>query len=389
MKKITLLLALLLSFTTAALADDYNIATEAGVEPTYSTADGTQYAYYLRNVKYSSSFMYNPGPMGVTTDASKAIKVSVEQGTNGALLYILNDDDSRTGLKIQANGPAKLWAMEKNANATFEHKLEKASISATAYFLKSLNNNGVSVSGKDICAKVENMSDSNMYGYMYGTATASDEAYMWQFIPANQAAMDKAGFLTLKVAEGDASNGNLASFSASKAVTVPSGYEVYTASYDSDNSVLKLTQLSGDVIPANVGVIIKGDVTTGLKMAYADTQDDANAVYSALIATADESKTVAEGETVYALGMPSGSTTLGFFKVAEGTTIGAHKAYLKPSTGEQANAIALAFGSTTSIGKATANASSTAPTYDLTGRRVAKTVKGSLYIQGGKKFIAQ
>ncbi len=385
MKKITLLLALLLSFTTAALADDYNIATEAGVEPTYSTADGTQYAYYLRNVKYSSSFMYNPGPMGVTTDASKAIKVSVEQGTNGALLYILNDDDSRTGFKIQANGPAKLWASENNAYATYEHKLEKASISATAYFLKSLNNNGGSVSGKDICAKAENMSDVSMYG----TATASDEAYMWQFIPANQAAMDKAGFLTLKVAEGDASNGNLASFSASKAVTVPSGYEVYTASYDSDNSVLKLTQLSGDVIPANVGVIIKGDVTTGLKMAYADTQDDANAVYSALIATADESKTVAEGETVYALGMPSGSTTLGFFKVAEGTTIGAHKAYLKPSTGEQANAIALAFGSTTSIGKATANAGSTAPTYDLTGRRVAKTVKGSLYIQGGKKFIAQ
>ena len=30
-----------------------------------------------------------------------------------------------------------------------------------------------------------------------------------------------------------------------------------------------------------------------------------------------------------------------------------------------------------------------APIYDLTGRRVMKAVKGGLYIQSGKKFIAQ
>lgn len=29
------------------------------------------------------------------------------------------------------------------------------------------------------------------------------------------------------------------------------------------------------------------------------------------------------------------------------------------------------------------------PVYDLSGRRVVKTVKGGLYIQNGKKFIAQ
>ncbi len=30
-----------------------------------------------------------------------------------------------------------------------------------------------------------------------------------------------------------------------------------------------------------------------------------------------------------------------------------------------------------------------APIYDLTGRRVMKAVKGGIYIQSGKKFIAQ
>ena len=30
-----------------------------------------------------------------------------------------------------------------------------------------------------------------------------------------------------------------------------------------------------------------------------------------------------------------------------------------------------------------------APVYDLTGRRVVRTVKGGLYIKGGNKFIAR
>ncbi len=385
MKKITLLLALLLSFAAAATADNYDPATEAGVEPVYSTATGTQYAYYLRNVKYSTSFMYKPDFMGVTTNLSAAVKVSVEKGTYGAILYLLDGNNERTKLKIQANGPRKLWATENNTSATYEHNLEKASISATAYFLKSLTSTGGSVSDKDIYAKAENVTD----GFMYGTATATDEAYMWEFIPANPAAMEEAGYLTLAVAEGDAVNGNLASFSASKAVNVPSDYEVYTATYDSDNSVLKLTLLEGTVIPANVGVIVKGAVTSGVKMEYAETSDDVNAVYSALTGTADGSKAVAEGETVYALGLPSGSTTLGFYKVTEGTTIGAHKAYFKPTTDNGGDAIALDFGSTTSI-KATKTAdTTTAPLYDLTGRRVAKAVKGSLYISNGKKLLAK
>lgn len=385
MKKITLLLALLLSFSAAAVADDFDMVTEAGVEPVYSTADGTQYAYYLRNVKYSSSFITPTSPVGVSTTTSSAVKVSVVQGTYGVLLYVLDENDNRTENKIQSDGPKKLWITSDNDNAAYEHALEKASISSTAYFLKSYAKDGTSKSGKDIYAPAAEYTA----GEMYGTATASDESYMWQFIPANQAAMDKAGFLTLKVAEGDAVNGNLATFSASKAVTIPSGYDVYTASYDGDNSVLKLTQLTGTVIPANVGVIVKGNVSAGVKMAYTEVSDDANAVYSALTATADDTKTVAENETVYALGIPSGSTTLGFYKVTENTTIGAHKAYFKPTTGDDASAIALAFGSTTSINEANAGNADAAPLYDLTGRRAAKAVKGSLYIQGGKKFIAK
>ena len=68
-------------------------------------------------------------------------------------------------------------------------------------------------------------------------------------------------------------------------------------------------------------------------------------------------------------------------------TIPANKAYLE--TNQLATkAIAMNFGdNTTSIGNATVVANENAPIYDLSGRRVAKTVKGGVYIQNGKKFV--
>ena len=68
-------------------------------------------------------------------------------------------------------------------------------------------------------------------------------------------------------------------------------------------------------------------------------------------------------------------------------TIPANKAYLE--TNQLATkAIAMNFGdNTTSIGNATIVTNENAPIYDLSGRRVAKTVKGGVYIQNGKKFV--
>ena len=68
-------------------------------------------------------------------------------------------------------------------------------------------------------------------------------------------------------------------------------------------------------------------------------------------------------------------------------TIPANKAYLE--TNQLATkAIAMNFGdNTTSISNATIVTNENAPIYDLSGRRVAKTVKGGVYIQNGKKFV--
>lgn len=70
-----------------------------------------------------------------------------------------------------------------------------------------------------------------------------------------------------------------------------------------------------------------------------------------------------------------------------GDSIGANKAYLANAA---AQAVKLMFDDeVTGIVDATENINNTdAPIYDLSGRRVMKTVKGGLYIQNRKKFIA-
>ena len=47
-------------------------------------------------------------------------------------------------------------------------------------------------------------------------------------------------------------------------------------------------------------------------------------------------------------------------------------------------------GTVTNVNTAiSAQSTDNAPIYDLSGRRVQRTVKGSLYIKGGRKFMAQ
>lgn len=91
-----------------------------------------------------------------------------------------------------------------------------------------------------------------------------------------------------------------------------------------------------------------------------------------------------EASAVLTLGK-SGSE-VGFFAFT-GPQIGANKAYITKPAG--ASAVMINFGEVTGIENAVAPEAANAPLYDLSGRRVVKAVKGGLYIQNGKKFIAR
>lgn len=79
---------------------------------------------------------------------------------------------------------------------------------------------------------------------------------------------------------------------------------------------------------------------------------------------------------------------LGFFKPSETLNqVEANRGYFTNVVNE---ALRLNFsGVVSGIETIEANAQNNAPIFDLSGRRVMKTVKGGLYIQNGRKFIVK
>lgn len=373
MRKFTLLFALLLAFVGMAKAQNVSdelYKTTPGVEYKVSETGGTQYFYYLRNSQFTSFLgAYSLGLM--SPDVSSAKKYCIMASSNGFTIHLVNDDGTTSNKKIQAVGPPKLWVTDNNSYATYDFTFEKVDAEGSiSYLLKAVGS-----TTRDL--KAPSANDVSGDGY-YGTVSASDKAYVWQFIPANDAAKEAAGWPKVTMLPGDATHGNLTTFSSTKDVVCPNDYQVFKATY-AENS-LNLEEVADRVIPANTGVILKGSEGSFFMVPNATE----NTLTSALTPTGEEGKLVNEGENIYGLGLLDG--TLGFYKVNKNTKIGAGKAYLASSQG--GSAIALNFGGTTTgVHSVSASTANHAPVYDLSGRRVQSVVKGGVYIQNGKKFI--
>ena len=165
------------------------------------------------------------------------------------------------------------------------------------------------------------------------------------------------------------------------ALTIPADVEAYAAEF-TDGKVM-LNPVEG-TIPANTGVVLEGNEGT-YNFAITTTDATVNSALSGNKATAN----VADDATAYILS--KGTQGVGFYKLnsTERTIQGGRAFYTVPASTEAA--IAFIFGGeVTDINNAVSNdAQSNAPIYDLTGRKVAKAVKGGLYIQNGRKFIVK
>lgn len=381
MRKFTLLLVLLLSFVGVANAQEasgsvYDDPTTApGVTPAVSTVDGTKFAYYLRNYSDKSLFVgpafseptaQDKAGIMVSNTEEASMVVFVRNG-NSFDLYSVNSEDVLSS-KWRGDRPY-LWLNRLTGSTYSTFTFNKVNVESDLVY--TINTGG------------RYLNSNNSQGKFMDGGNASQPTSQWQFIPANDAAK-KAAALTINVAAGDDVHGNLATFSASYPVAKPEGYSVYTASYDAGTSTLNMTELEGDVIPGNTGVILKGEVNAALSVQPSLTVP--TSVTSALTATNETEKTVADGDNVYGLGA-NAAGTLALYKLSAGT-IGANKAYYAAAAGTPA--IALNFGGdVTGISNAQVNNNVNAPMFDLSGRRVVKAVKGGLYIQNGKKFIVK
>jgi len=209
---------------------------------------------------------------------------------------------------------------------------------------------------------------------------ANDVSFTWYLIPATELELDitAAGWATTHLPF---------------AVEVPNTLKAYAVTEAKTYATLE----EKTVIPANEGVILEGaegshtfTITTAAAWA-----EDANILEGSNVNTYIEN-------SAYVLGIPEGETeatlcltTLN--KNAEGGEGETHflnnanKAYLPASVvASSANTLRFNFGGTTAIESVLNNGvNANAPIYDLSGRRVMNALKGSIYIQNGKKFIVK
>lgn len=180
---------------------------------------------------------------------------------------------------------------------------------------------------------------------------------------------------------------NLATFSAPFATVIPEGVTAYYVS-TADNSKATMKAITGEAIPANEGVLLTSESAEAVTMVPATDETLATIENNKLGNSAGAAKTIAEGDNAYILA--NGANGTAFYKGKIGSTLKANKAYLTLNEAGAPEAISMNFGgNVTGINQIVNAEQNNVPVYDLTGRRVVRTVKGGLYIKGGNKFIAR
>lgn len=159
-------------------------------------------------------------------------------------------------------------------------------------------------------------------------------------------------------------------------VSAAEGAELYTG--ELNGNVMNLTK-SHTGVAAEQGIVLVGE-SSATKAVL--TIGEGTATSKGLVGTL----TPKDVEVSSVLTLGKSGSEVGFFAFT-GTQIGANKAYVEKTAG--ASAVMINFGEVTGIENAVAPEAANAPLYDLSGRRVVKAVKGGLYIQNGKKFIAR
>lgn len=140
-----------------------------------------------------------------------------------------------------------------------------------------------------------------------------------------------------------------------------------------------------DRVPANAGVVLMGTNSEHIKLVATAGVEDLGK--NDLIGTTNEIA-VGQLDDKLIFGVSNETGLVGFFSTDGSASLPANRAYLNKVEGLMAVMINHG-GNTTAIGNVQNNLPANAPVYDLSGRRVTKMVKGGLYLQNGRKFIAQ
>lgn len=203
-----------------------------------------------------------------------------------------------------------------------------------------------------------------------------DDNHTFRLIPAT---------ITMPLNYSKADDRTFATTCLPYAVEVAEGQDnikAYAAKLNDEKTELQMNAVTA--VPANQGIILSGESASDNQVVL-NVIASADAIDNDLLGTTSEIST----EGILSLGRANGTGSVGFFR-STNATLKANRAYLKVDN-ETIQSLAMNFGGTTTgITNAIKNeVNPNAPIYDLSGRRVFTTVKGNIYLQQGRKFIAQ
>lgn len=207
------------------------------------------------------------------------------------------------------------------------------------------------------------VSGSNYFTDAGGSAPNDGYNFQMEYVESLPLSVGAAGYATLI---------------APVALEIPAGVEVYTAAFEDGKA--KLTSIS-DVIPANVGVVVKAAQGT-YNFKITTTENVATSALNGVPNTAN----VASESAAFILA--NGKHGVGFYKLSSANrTIHGFRAFYTAPAEAQAVSAFLLEDNVTGIEEIETSADKT-PIYDLSGRRVAKAEKG-VYIQNGRKIFVK
>lgn len=164
--------------------------------------------------------------------------------------------------------------------------------------------------------------------------------------------------------------------------------KLYSGAYNASTGTLDMTAVEG-VVPANAGVVIKSDSKATSIVLTANTKSAATALTDNQLVGTTEEIVFSELTDKLVFGVTT-QNHVGFYTAGGSDALPANRAYLPTSVLGGNNAVAMNFGgNVTGINAVVKADKANAAIYDLTGRRVTRTVKGGLYIQNGSKFVAR
>lgn len=164
--------------------------------------------------------------------------------------------------------------------------------------------------------------------------------------------------------------------------------KLYSGAYNAATRTLDMTAVEG-VVPASAGVVIKSDNKAANIVLTANTKSAATALTGNQLVGTTEEIAFSELTDKLVFGVTA-QNHVGFYAAGGSAALPANHAYLPTSVLGGEKAVAMNFGGdVTGINAVVKADKANAAIYDLTGRRVTRTVKGGLYIQNGSKFVAR